>query len=131
MNCWTRRGFGRRRCSKSAPPTPASPPWTNWRIADVILARDGANLSHDRGSPFEILELNERGGTQSAIPQGEPFYLYQHQVEAMGRAGRRQSYVVTSGTGSGKSLTYFLPIIDAFLRHPPPPTASPRSWCTP
>src|SRR5437773_1193112 len=53
--------------------------------------------------------------------RGEPFYLYQHQVEAMERAGRRESYVVTSGTGSGKSLTYFLPIIDAFLRQPPAP----------
>jgi ATP-dependent helicase YprA (DUF1998 family) len=52
---------------------------------------------------------------------GGPFYLYQHQVEAMDRAGRRESYVVTSGTGSGKSLTYFLPIIDAFLRQPTAP----------
>ena len=45
--------------------------------------------------------------------RGEPFVLYQHQVEAMERARRGESYVVTSGTGSGKSLTYFLPIIDA------------------
>jgi ATP-dependent helicase YprA (DUF1998 family) len=52
--------------------------------------------------------------------RGEPFYLYQHQAEALERAGRRESYVVTSGTGSGKSLTYFLPIIDAFLRQPTP-----------
>ena len=52
--------------------------------------------------------------------RGEPFVLYQHQVEAMERARRGESYVVTSGTGSGKSLTYFLPIIDAFLRRPPP-----------
>ena len=36
----------------------------------------------------------------------------------MERAGRGESYVVTSGTGSGKSLTYFLPILDAFLRRP-------------
>ena len=50
--------------------------------------------------------------------RGEPFYLYQHQVQALERAERRESYVVTSGTGSGKSLTYFLPIIDAFLRNP-------------
>ncbi len=50
--------------------------------------------------------------------RGEPFFLYQHQVEAMDHASRRESYVVTSGTGSGKSLIYFLPIIDAFLRNP-------------
>jgi hypothetical protein len=48
--------------------------------------------------------------------RGEPFFLYQHQAEAMELARRGESYVVTSGTGSGKSLTYFLPIVDAFLR---------------
>ena len=47
---------------------------------------------------------------------GDPFRLYRHQEQAfeLARAGR--SYVVTSGTGSGKSLTYFLPIIDAAVR---------------
>ena len=44
---------------------------------------------------------------------GGPFHLYQHQVEALARAHAGESYVVTSGTGSGKSLTYFLPIINA------------------
>lgn len=49
---------------------------------------------------------------------GSPFYLYQHQVEALKKATKRESYVVTSGTGSGKSLTYFLPIIDNLIRQP-------------
>jgi Lhr-like helicase len=49
---------------------------------------------------------------------GQPFHLYQHQVEAMELASTGQSFVVTSGTGSGKSLTYFLPIIDNLLRRP-------------
>ncbi|MCK6456024.1 MAG: DEAD/DEAH box helicase [Phycisphaerae bacterium] len=51
-------------------------------------------------------------------PDGDPFHLYQHQVEAVELALAGQSYVVTSGTGSGKSLTYFLPIIDNLLRQP-------------
>ena len=50
--------------------------------------------------------------------QGAPFRLYQHQIEALGKARANTSYVVTSGTGSGKSLTYFLPIMDALLRQP-------------
>lgn len=49
---------------------------------------------------------------------GKPFTLYQHQVEAVDKARHNESYVVTSGTGSGKSLTYFLPIMDALLRQP-------------
>jgi Lhr-like helicase len=52
---------------------------------------------------------------------GDPFHLYQHQVEALEKARIPQSYVVTSGTGSGKSLTYFLPIIDSLLRSAPIP----------
>lgn len=47
---------------------------------------------------------------------GRSFHLYQHQEEALRHAADRQPYVVTSGTGSGKSLTYFLPIFDAILR---------------
>ncbi len=51
-------------------------------------------------------------------PAGQPFHLYQHQVEALERAVNRESYIVASGTGSGKSLTYFLPVIDDLLRRP-------------
>ncbi len=52
------------------------------------------------------------------IPQGQPYRLYRHQEQALEKARRGESYVVTSGTGSGKSLTYFLPIVDAILRRP-------------
>jgi len=52
------------------------------------------------------------------IPGGEPYRLHRHQEEALEKARRGASYVVTSGTGSGKSLTYFLPIVDSILRHP-------------
>jgi ATP-dependent helicase YprA (DUF1998 family) len=37
-------------------------------------------------------------------PNGNPIRLYQHQREAITTALRRESFVVTSGTGSGKSL---------------------------
>jgi ATP-dependent helicase YprA (DUF1998 family) len=47
---------------------------------------------------------------------GPPFDLYKHQVEAIQRAASGASYVVTSGTGSGKSLCFFIPIIDKILR---------------
>jgi len=51
-------------------------------------------------------------------PDDRPFHLYQHQVKAVELAMGGQSYVVTSGTGSGKSLTYFLPIINDLVRNP-------------
>lgn len=42
--------------------------------------------------------------------------LYKHQENAVALAASRQSYVVTTGTGSGKSVCFFLPIADAILR---------------
>ncbi len=47
-----------------------------------------------------------------------PFQLYQHQVDAIEKASRGESFVVTSGTGSGKSFCYFIPIVDAIVRLP-------------
>lgn len=49
-------------------------------------------------------------------PHGETLTLYRHQQEAVALAAEKQSYVVTTGTGSGKSLCFFIPIIDAVLR---------------
>ncbi|MCS6927667.1 MAG: DEAD/DEAH box helicase, partial [Candidatus Binatia bacterium] len=49
---------------------------------------------------------------------GKPFRLYRHQEEAIRKALGQESFVVTSGTGSGKSLCYFLPIVESLIRHP-------------
>ena len=42
---------------------------------------------------------------------GEELRLFQHQREAIDIALRGESYVVTTGTGSGKSLTYLVPCL--------------------
>ena len=49
-------------------------------------------------------------------PDGEPMTLYRHQVEAIEAAAHGRSYVLTTGTGSGKSLAYIVPIADHVLR---------------
>jgi hypothetical protein len=46
------------------------------------------------------------------------FQFYHHQSQAFLAAQRQQAYVLTTGTGSGKSLSYVVPIIDDILRHP-------------
>lgn len=45
-----------------------------------------------------------------------PLTLHRHQVEAIRAARTRESYVLTTGTGSGKSLAYIVPIVDHVLR---------------
>ena len=42
--------------------------------------------------------------------------LHRHQVEAIHAARTGESYVLTTGTGSGKSLAYIVPIVDHVLR---------------
>jgi superfamily II DNA/RNA helicase len=44
--------------------------------------------------------------------------LFRHQQEAIEKALTREHFVVTSGTGSGKTLTYLIPIFDSVLRNP-------------
>jgi Lhr-like helicase len=47
---------------------------------------------------------------------GQPIRFHRHQAQAIAKATQRQSFAVTTGTGSGKSLCFFVPIIDATIR---------------
>ena len=47
---------------------------------------------------------------------GVPLRLHVHQATAIAHAAGGRSYVVTTGTGSGKSLCFFIPLVDAILR---------------
>ena len=47
---------------------------------------------------------------------GQPLTLFRHQSQAIAKAKQRHSFVVTTGTGSGKSLCFFIPIIDSAIR---------------
>ncbi|MEJ2074583.1 MAG: DEAD/DEAH box helicase [Reinekea sp.] len=48
--------------------------------------------------------------------KSDPLFLYKHQLEALVKGQQKQSYVVTTGTGSGKSLSFFIPIVDSILK---------------
>lgn len=50
-------------------------------------------------------------------PVGERFRFHRHQEEAIRVARTGMNYVLTTGTGSGKSLAYIVPIVDYVLRH--------------
>lgn len=45
-----------------------------------------------------------------------PLRFHRHQAEAIAKAKQGKSYVVTTGTGSGKSLCFFVPVVDSILR---------------
>jgi ATP-dependent helicase YprA (DUF1998 family) len=55
-----------------------------------------------------------RVGKAEGHPQ--PLHLYAHQLQALAKGQAKQSFVVTTGTGSGKSLAFFIPVIDRILK---------------
>lgn len=72
-------------------------------------------------SDLTLRELADAGtiARETARFFGENIELYRHQAEALAAAQRGEPYVVTTGTGSGKSLTYLVPIYDAIVRDEP------------
>lgn len=49
--------------------------------------------------------------------EGSPLRLHRHQVDAIQAAKSGANYILTTGTGSGKSLAYIVPIVDHILRN--------------
>ncbi len=70
-------------------------------------ARDKQYILHERC--LDIFTVKGATGTM-------PLSLYHHQGMAILKADANQSYVVTSGTGSGKSLTFFIPMVSRILQ---------------
>jgi len=62
----------------------------------------------------ECLNIFRRN--KSASSQGDELILYKHQHEAIIAANQKKNYVLTTGTGSGKSLSYIIPIVDHVLK---------------
>ena len=74
------------------------------------------NLNEDVQSLVNKDILHPKCRRIFATDSNEPLKLYQHQVESISLAKAQKSYVVTTGTGSGKSLCFFIPIVDRILR---------------
>lgn len=60
-----------------------------------------------------IFRINKESG------EGQPLRLHRHQEEAVRVASTGSNYVLTTGTGSGKSLAYIVPAVDHVLRRGP------------
>src|SRR6266581_1960962 len=77
------------------------------------LAYRGEERARDpRTAPLPD-ELDSRVRDAIAVPQ-----LYAHQRAAWDAAGRGEHLVVTTGTASGKTLAFNLPVLDALTRDP-------------
>ncbi|MCL5096428.1 MAG: DEAD/DEAH box helicase [Candidatus Omnitrophica bacterium] len=84
-----------------------NPTFQPGRTIDDLVA-DG-NLHRECARIFRI----DKTKTDLA---GKQLFLHTHQTEGIRKAKENKSYVLTSGTGSGKSLTYIVPIVDHVLQ---------------
>jgi ATP-dependent helicase YprA (DUF1998 family) len=57
-----------------------------------------------------------KGRGSEGDSKGKSLRLHRHQEEAIRAAATGDNYVLTTGTGSGKSLAYIVPIVDHVLR---------------
>ena len=72
----------------------------------------------DAGLLDEECERLFRVKTGPEDPGERSISLHRHQREAIEAARTGRSYVVTTGTGSGKSLTYLIPVVNTVLTQP-------------
>ncbi len=71
------------------------------------------NLAQEGVLHESCAEIFQTGKTEG---NPQPLHLYAHQMEALAKGQGGRSFVVTTGTGSGKSLAFFLPLIDRILK---------------
>jgi len=74
------------------------------------------NPAYEEGERLSVL-ANRGVITRETARFFGDLLLHKHQEEALDIAHRGESYVVSTGTGSGKSLTYLLPIVDHIFRN--------------
>ena len=87
---------------------------------DLLLAEQVAHLGTERarparGQPFSE-ELHPR--VAATLAGAGIDALYEHQLEAWEATARGEHVVVATGTASGKSLAFNLPVLDAIAREP-------------
>ncbi len=85
-----------------------NPSFESGGLVDELVAE---GLLHD--SCRDIFRI----GKSTADPRGDAMRLHRHQVDAIREARQGRNYVLTTGTGSGKSLSYIVPIVDHVLRN--------------
>lgn len=107
--------------------------------AKDILEEVERQYENGRYWPDPLVQINpnyqRKGTVQELVAQGilhkhcsdifqvgktegnpQPLHLYAHQLQALAKGQGKQSFIVTTGTGSGKSLSFFIPVIDRILK---------------
>ena len=91
------------------PPLQLNPAFEQDDLVDELISQ--GVLHEECGSVFRV--------GKTAAGSGRGLRFHRHQAEAIRVARKGGTYVLTTGTGSGKSLAYIVPIVDRVLRMTP------------
>ena len=109
-----------------SPEAAADLPWGSvvdeaWRAAIDPGRADGRLVAESAEREQEAVEVPLPGqlhpDLRAALERSGIRTLYAHQLEAL-RASETENVIVTSGTASGKSLAFNMPVLDAIARDP-------------
>lgn len=90
-----------------------------WLSLNPLFASGGTVLELAKEGVLhnECARIFQAGKTEDGtVCDGRPLTFHRHQREAIEAAQSSESYVLTTGTGSGKSLSYIVPIVDSVLK---------------
>ena len=90
------------------PPLQLNPAFESGGFIDALI---------DEGVLHDECRRIFRTAKTETDPVGRDLRLHKHQADAIRAAKTNASYVLTTGTGSGKSMSYIVPIVDYALRH--------------
>ena len=76
--------------------------------------------SYKKGEPMENLELRHQTVETIQSRLGKEGRLYHHQTEALRLVLAGKNALISTGTSSGKTLCYQIPILDDLVRDPSP-----------
>jgi hypothetical protein len=90
------------------------------RLGDLLQGDELAHLTTTpaRASRTEPLPDDVHPKLREALARQGITELYVHQAEAWEAARRGENLIVTTGTASGKTLAFNLPVLDALTREP-------------
>ncbi len=89
--------------------------WDDLLTGEELAYLGGERAREARAAPLPG-ELHPR--VREALAASEITSLYEHQAEVWEAAARREHVIVTTGTASGKSLAFNLPVLDTLARDP-------------
>ena len=85
---------------------------------DLLAGEELAYLRRGAGARRRAPRRSRTGSTRACARRSGSTQLYAHQREAWDAAARGEHVVVTTGTASGKTLAFNLPVLDALAREP-------------